>query len=202
MNNNQVMALAAMCQVALQVDKLAQYGQSQLSDVLPLLNSLIVTDPQNPQQVYGELHELRTGYRCIVEQFGNSKQKNLAVVKYVSGLMQLERILSKNPKALQQLGGAIDEIKHTVAQSEDEITDDAIISAFASTYATVISPLGHRIQVNGQPALLKQKTIQDKIRALLLAGIRAAVLWRQLGGKRRQLIFAKNKILATAQAAL
>ncbi|MEH6454630.1 MAG: DUF489 family protein, partial [Psychromonas sp.] len=34
-----------------------------------------------------------------------------------------------------------------------------------------------------------------KIRALLLAGVRAAVLWRQIGGKRRQLIFSRKAML-------
>ena len=37
--------------------------------------------------------------------------------------------------------------------------------------------------------------MQHKVRALLLAGIRAAVLWRQLGGSRAQIIFARKKMV-------
>lgn len=35
----------------------------------------------------------------------------------------------------------------------------------------------------------------DKVRALLLAGIRSAMLWRQLGGRRWQLLFSRRKLL-------
>jgi len=38
-----------------------------------------------------------------------------------------------------------------------------------------------------------------KIRALLLAGIRAAVLWQQLGGSRWKLFWSRRKYVATAK---
>jgi high frequency lysogenization protein len=41
--------------------------------------------------------------------------------------------------------------------------------------------------------------VQHRIRALLLAGIRAAVLWRQVGGKRRHFFFGKGKIVKIAK---
>ncbi len=44
---------------------------------------------------------------------------------------------------------------------------------------------------------LQQTDNAAKIRALLLAGIRSARLWRQLGGHRWQLIFSRRKLLAT-----
>jgi high frequency lysogenization protein len=52
--------------------------------------------------------------------------------------------------------------------------------------------------VQGEPTFLQQSDNVNKIRALLLAGIRAAVLWRQKGGRRWQFIFQSNKILETA----
>ena len=42
----------------------------------------------------------------------------------------------------------------------------------------------------------------ERIRALLLAGIRSATLWRQLGGNRWQLFFSRRKILKDAYALL
>ena len=42
---------------------------------------------------------------------------------------------------------------------------------------------------------LQQTDTAAKIRALLLAGIRSARLWRQLGGHRWQLIFSRRKLL-------
>jgi high frequency lysogenization protein len=44
--------------------------------------------------------------------------------------------------------------------------------------------LSPRIMVNGDPAHLNNPENANRIRALLLAGIRAAMLWRQSGGGR------------------
>ena len=42
---------------------------------------------------------------------------------------------------------------------------------------------------------LQQPNNASKIRALLLAGIRSARLWRQLGGHRWQLVISRRKLL-------
>ena len=56
--------------------------------------------------------------------------------------------------------------------------------------------------MSGDPQLLKQVDNQHKVRALLLAGVRSAVLWRQLGGKRRQILLNRQRILVCAEQAL
>ena len=81
----------------------------------------------------------------------------------------------------------------------DLLFDSQILNNLASIYSDVISPLGPKIQVAGNPVQLKQANNQHKVRALLLAGVRAAVLWRQLGGQRRQILFTRRKILANAE---
>ncbi|GAM56239.1 hypothetical protein JCM19232_5254 [Vibrio ishigakensis] len=50
--------------------------------------------------------------------------------------------------------------------------------------------------------MLQQTGVQAKVRALLLAGIRSAVLWRQVGGKRRHLIFSRKKMVEQAEILL
>ncbi|MFY8273446.1 high frequency lysogenization protein HflD [Pseudoalteromonas sp. SSDWG2] len=197
MNANQVMALAAMCQVAIQVQKLAKYGQSQQHEIEPLMQSLLATDAANVEAIYGSKHNLMSGYKALIAQLSTGTEKNVELVKYVGSLVQLERILSSRPDALNALGRDIGATKEKLAHLA--LLDESIIAAFADTYAQIISPLGQRIQVFGQPELLKQKSIQNRIRALLLAGIRAAVLWRQVGGKRRHFLFSKKKILAIAK---
>jgi high frequency lysogenization protein len=83
-----------------------------------------------------------------------------------------------------------------------ELLDEQMISNLASVYLDVISPIGPRIQVTGTPAVLQQTGNQHKVRALLLSGIRSAVLWRQVGGKRRHLIFGRKKMVEQAQILL
>ena len=180
MNENQVMALAAMCQVAKQVQKIAQYGSSNDYELEKLLNSIVETSPETPSDVYQGTENLRDGYKSLLNQLSAGEKKDVEIVKYVGGLMQLERALSAKASSLAELGKGIEDVKRRL--DHFAITDDTVIAALADIYSKVLSPLGHRIQVYGKPDLLKQQLVQHKIRALLLAGIRSAVLWRQMGG--------------------
>ena len=65
-----------------------------------------------------------------------------------------------------------------------------------------MSPLAPKIQVAGNPQHLSLEANQKRVRALLLAGIRSAVLWRQLGGKRRDILFFRKKLLNTTKNVL
>ena len=98
------------------------------------------------------------------------------------------------------LGERIDQAKRQ--SGHYDVDSNTLLNSFASIYSDIISPLGARIQVAGEPAILKQESNQHKIRALLLAGIRSAVLWRQVGGKRRNILFSRTKILAQAEQLL
>lgn len=193
----QVMALAAICQAAQMVQKVAQGKSVNSYELEMMLSSLIITDPSSPEDIYRSQADLREGYRLVVQQLDSGPEKSVELVKYVGGLIQLERALNSKPQQLNLLGSKIDDIKRRL--SHFEITDESVISGFADIYADVVSPLGQRIQVFGDPNLLQQKHIQNKIRALLLVGIRAAVLWRQMGGKRRQFILSKGKLVRTAK---
>ena len=53
--------------------------------------------------------------------------------------------------------------------------------------------------VNGEQNFVSNATNANKIRALLLAAIRSAVLWRQCGGTRWQMLFQRKAILAETQ---
>lgn len=198
MNEYQVMALAAMCQVAKQVQKIAQYGSNNEHDLEILLSSIIQTSPESPEDVYQGTDNLRDGYKTLMAQLTAGAQKDAEIVKYVGGLMQLERALNANDKSLNELGKRIDDIHRRL--DHFAITDESVVAGLADIYSSVLSPLGHRIQVYGKPELLKQQLTQNKIRALLLAGVRSAVLWRQMGGKRRHFFFSKRKILAIAKS--
>ncbi|MBB1287687.1 high frequency lysogenization protein HflD [Pseudoalteromonas sp. SR43-6] len=197
MNEYQLMALAAMCQVAKQVQKIAQYGSNNEHDLEILLSSIIQTSPESPEDVYQGTDNLRDGYKTLMAQLTAGAQKDVEIVKYVGGLMQLERALNANDKSLNELGKRIDDIHRRL--DHFAITDESVVAGLADIYSSVLSPLGHRIQVYGKPELLKQQLTQNKIRALLLAGVRSAVLWRQMGGKRRHFFFSKRKILAIAK---
>ena len=198
----QTITLAAVCQVSSLVQKLSRQGQTSGEEFVTLLKSIMVTSPENTIEVYGgDLNQLSLGLKTLVSHLGNqSKQKDPEITRYVVSLLSLERRLSKQPKKLAELGERIEQCQRQLAHYE--IDSETLISSLASIYSDIISPIGTPIQVAGNPEILKQPTNQHKIRALLLAGIRSSVLWRQVGGKRRAILFSRSKIVECAEQLL
>lgn len=210
---DQTLTLAAICQAAYLVQQVSRTGQIDENELTVLLNSITITSPENPLAVYGgELINLKQGLKLLISHLGDSsstnsnanpegkKVKDPELTRYIISLINLERKLIKRPKQLAQLSERIDASKRQLEHYS--ITSETLISSFASIYSDIISPLGSRIQVTGEPNILKQTVNQHKIRALLLAGIRAAVLWRQVGGQRRSILFSRSKIVKSAEQLL
>ncbi|MEX1057503.1 MAG: DUF489 family protein, partial [Natronospirillum sp.] len=72
---------------------------------------------------------------------------------------------------------------------------DAVIGSLARNYQETLSQLNFRIQVSGNPNYLNQQRHADQIRMLLLFGVRSALLWRQLGGRRWQMLLSRRRLL-------
>lgn len=201
---DQTITFAAICQVANLVQQVSRDGQIQDEELEVLLHSIVTTSPENTLAVYGgELINVKQGLQLLVNHLGDgkdSKVKDPEFTRYIISLINLERRLMKQPKQLALLGERIEASKRQLEHYP--IISETLISSFASIYSDIISPLGARIQVTGEPSILKQTVTQHKIRALLLAGIRSTVLWRQVGGKRRTIIFSRSKLVKTAQELL
>ncbi|ASP49529.1 high frequency lysogenization protein HflD [Cognaticolwellia beringensis] len=204
MNNleKQTITMAAICQASVLVQKVARTGTVDESELAIMLNSIMVTSPNNILEVYSnDIAHLASGLNALIEQLGNqTKKKDPELTRYVVGLLGLERRLANKKNQLSLLGDRIEQSQRQLAHYD--ITSDTLIASLASIYSDLLSPIGTPIQVAGEPSLLKQQSNQHKIRALLLAGIRSSVLWRQVGGKRRNILFGRTKMVACAQQLL
>lgn len=194
------MAFAGILQAIMQVQKLARSGESDMDELKASLQSILITNPESTEEVYGSQAQLQSGYQAILNQLGDSSQKDVEVTRYLVGILALERKLSRQDNALGMLGERFTQVQRQLHHFE--ITDEQVIANFASIYSDVISNLGPKIQISGNPVHLQQNLVQHKIRALLLSAMRSAVLWRQLGGKRRHLVFARKAILDIAKKSL
>ncbi len=194
---NQTIAMAALCEAALLIQQVSK-GQAFDSQALAtLVGGIMNTAPENVDQVYPSLASLKQGSYLLVHQLsGQATSKDVEVTRYLAGMMSLSKKLLNNQTALTGLSTSLKEVERRLEHFD--ITDASIIGNFADIYSKNISPIGQKIKVIGTPQNLKQPVIQNQVRALLLAGVRAAVLWRQMGGKRRQFIFSRNKILKSA----
>ncbi len=189
------LAFAAMCQAAYLVDKIATKGLCPDAVAFDAsLRSIMRTESDSPLDIFGGYESLEVGFKSMLEQLDNaSKTRNMQVTKYVIGMIALEKKLSANGASLNLLAERLNQVQRQLAHFE--IDDSSVLSNLNSIYKDLISNLGPKIQVNGNPSCLQQEQTQHKIRALLLAGVRAAVLWRQIGGKRRQLVFSRKAMI-------
>ncbi|MEK8082138.1 high frequency lysogenization protein HflD [Pseudomonas sp. XK-1] len=191
----QLVALGAVFESAVLVDKLARTGQVSEPAVACLIGSLLVRNPPSTLDVYGGSDlNLRDGYRALVsalERDPASLQRD--PLRYALALLALERQLNKRDDMLQVMGSRLDQVQQQVEHFGP--THENVIANCGSLYQDTISTFRQRIQVQGDSRHLQQANNAAKIRALLLAGIRSARLWRQLGGHRWQLVFSRSKLL-------
>ena len=72
-----------------------------------------------------------------------------------------------------------------------------MIAACGQLYEDTVTQRGKRIMIHGDPHILQRQGTPEKLRALLLAGIRAAMQWQQVGGKRWHFLFQRKRMLET-----
>ncbi|PKG97558.1 high frequency lysogenization protein HflD [Paraglaciecola sp. MB-3u-78] len=194
-------ALAGLCQAAALVKQIARSNEYDSQALTTSLNSIAITTSDNTEQVFGDVNHLALGYQTILSQLSNqSTNKDVEVTRYIANLLSIERKLSSSKKTMALLGERISNIQRQ--QLHLDISDSQMLSNLASIYTDVVSPVARKIQVAGDPEKLKRPDNQHRVRAILLAGVRAAVLWRQLGGKRRHILFSRQQILDSAQQTL
>jgi high frequency lysogenization protein len=222
-NTDRTIALAGLYQATRLVQQIANTGNIDEQDFTTSINSIFKVDVEQATDAYDDATQphssqysnLHTGLRTLIEQLGgakattmNNRGKNLNITKYAIGIMILERKLRKTPGMLQYIADGIkrvrDQQQHFANSREDtkEKIHDSVVAGLANIYSETISTLRPRIMVQGEHVYIANPTQANRIRALLLAAIRAAVLWRQCAGTRWQLLLKRRQVLDEAQRLL
>ena len=213
--HDQTIALAAIYQAIRAVNELATTGSCAEHDLQTGIESLFIFDSPTTEAIYGSIVDLKSGLTGLVKQLNGetytqddsdrtSKQNqtiNLTLAQYAIGVMHLQKKLSKNPAALEEITSRLDVAKR---QSEifSSVLHENVLANIADIYSESVSTLASKIMIQGEQNHLANPLIVNKIRSLLLAAVRAAILWNQLGGRRWHIIFRRNKILNMANTIL
>lgn len=196
--STQIIGLAGLCQAVSLLQSLARHNKLEPELYETTLASIANLNPDSPLAVYGnDITRLRDGLQIIISQLGDGTKRDVEFTRYLVGVLALERKLNKNRGNMAELGKQLGQLERQLQHFA--VTDETIVGRLADIYSDCISSLGSRIQVYGQPDVLKQTAVQQKVRALLLAAVRAAVLWRQAGGSRLNFIFQRRKLVAAAK---
>jgi high frequency lysogenization protein len=190
-DHDRAIALAGVMQAIELVRNIAQRGQANADDTETCLNSLLQIDAASSAAIYGGIARLRTGLRLLEQQL--EQPRDMELTRYAVGLLGLERKLARRPELLATLRAGIEDAIRNLPHFP--VGHDNTIARFADLYLNSLSTLTPRIMVNGDPVHLNNPDNANRIRALLLAGIRAAILWRQSGGGRLTLLLRRNPLL-------
>jgi len=195
---NTTLALAGIIQAVSLVNELAKSGKINETAYEASIYSIFQTDPKDLLAVYQGFPGIKYGLEHLTQLL----QKSTAPIpiRYMLSLMRLQKKISRSPKMLDTLSQRLNQAKKQVDYFS--LTHPTVIANLADIYLNTISTFQFRIIIWGSQRILTAPESMEKIRALLLAGIRSSVLWRQMGGSRLQLLFFRGKIKAAAEKML
>lgn len=190
---NQTIALAGISQACVLVDQLASTGTTDQEAMETSLNSLLKVDADTVIEVFGGLDKIKTGLQQLRKQLTGRTIANPEQARYAAGLVFLEKKLASHPDMKDEIRVGIEK---AIAQTDSfgSVTHENVIANLGDLYHSTISTFQPRIMVNGKEEYLAQPHIVNKIRSLLLAGIRSTMLWRQCGGTRWKFLLFRAKL--------
>jgi high frequency lysogenization protein len=178
------LALAGVVQAAAMVHRVAHGESLPEAPLRALLRTIPTRNAGGLQEIFPEPGEFRVGAEAALEAF-SGRSRTPEILRYSLQVVELARMLSSVPQVLEKLAGLIDGVDR---QDPDE-------QQLSRIYQQTVSTLGKRIQVTGDPPTLQQEQVADRVRALLLAGVRLGWLWQQLGGRRWHLVLRRGALL-------
>lgn len=195
MREERVIALAGALQAASLVRDLALRGEADGAATRVSLASIFKIDADNAADVFAGVANLRSGLQTMVGQI-ESGSRDVSLTRLLINVMRAERALSRRSDVLQELRDGIE----AIARDGGDPADAA--PRLAKLYSETLSTLRPRIMVEGNARFLNDGAVVDRIRALLLAAVRATVLWRQLGGSQLRLFFRHRQYAMLARGLL
>jgi high frequency lysogenization protein len=191
----QTLALAAVAQHAFLVNQLSQHGVIAQDKLKTAVNSLFVTQPKQAEEVFGDKRQVYLGQQVLQELLSGATSafSTSEVLRYLLALLYLQYKLSSRTDMLDSISKGLEGIRQRYPETDLTERPEALRD-LSRLYQATLSRLPFRIQVRGNMQYLQNELVATKVRVLLFAGVRAAVLWRQTGGKRWHLLFRRQML--------
>lgn len=203
MNDDQisqrVMALAGLLQSLQEVRHLAENGRVDQAHLQTSIDSVLRIEADSVAEIYGGVAPLADGLRTVIGYLDN-RMGDPQLPKIALAVLQLERNFSRDEAAMEDVRSAVAQL---AGQAHNEgATHPDILAKLGEIYAATLSPMKPKVMVQGNPHYLAQGQVVGEIRALLLAAIRSAVLWRQMGGTQWDFLLKRGEMKRAAMALL
>ena len=210
--HQQTQALAGIMQAVCQIEDIASRGVTDSSATRTSVVSVLQQSADDLNRAVGTVGQLRYGLRRIQELL-QGEQKYLPALQYAMAVMQLQRNLRRSDKLQQVLASELQLINMSIAEDNpdvadaqtderdsdlDEVTVDPapeLVAQLADVWSSQVRKLEPQVVVHGKPLYLQNESNIQLIRTLLLAALRCAWLWHQLGGRRWHLLLRRKRLL-------
>ncbi|HWT16395.1 MAG TPA: high frequency lysogenization protein HflD [Patescibacteria group bacterium] len=194
-DREQTLAFAAMFQALDGVRQLAETGRCDGDDAEVVIDAIFAIDSANAESLYPP-ERIKTGLALAARQLGQNPGD--AVTRMGITVLRLERRLMSNPRLAASLRDRIGEIERARAAFGGQ--HENVRARLSEAYEQTVSGLQPRVMVHGSPLHLQQERTIQHVRALLLAAIRAAAMWRHVGGSGWRLFWRRKHWLAVARS--
>lgn len=195
------LALAGIFQATELVRQAANHGTWSGYAASSCLHSLFQLEADSIAEIYGGIARMKLGVETTLTVLqGDSRYTES--LRYAVGLLQIEKKFRKSRKFKETVGSRLEDIASEGIELEQHEREDLQAHEISKLYTETVSKLTPRIIVSGRPQYLKSERTVDWVRTLLMAGLRSATLWNQLGGGRFDLMFGRKKIIREAESLL
>lgn len=189
---NQTIAMAGLSLAVQLVRNIARTGSTDADDLETCIASLLKINADSVPEVYGGIERLRNGFTLLARQLGPPDSVDTELARYAAALVYLEGKYRRQDAMQKAVRSGLE--RATVQAAHFGVTHENVLAGLADIYQNNISQLSPRIVVMGEQSHLENPANANKIRALLLAGIRSAWLWRQCGGSRWGFLLNRRKL--------
>ena len=197
--NDRVLALAGLLQSIRLVQQMANNGQAETAPLATCIDSLFRFDAESTEAIFGSASELQPGLARLVAQLDGA-DRDARQTRIAMNVLHLERRFMASPATVAAVRKDLEEIERQ--REHWGPTHPTVLARLGELYAERISPLGPRVMVQGNPVYLSQPALVGEVRATLLAALRCAVLWRQLGGSYWDLLLSRRSMVESARKLL
>ena len=196
---DRVVALAGMLQALAQVRRVADTGEANEDVLRTSIESLFRFDARTTADVYGGLDAVRPGLG-LLRDYLKGATRDEALPRLALPVLQLERRFIRDEAMTARVRQGLQHAAHRVDAYGP--THPEVLAAVGQLYAQTLSTLRPRVLVQGNPHYLGQPAVVAEVRAVLMAAVRSAVLWRQRGGSLWEFAFGRRAMLAAVEAHL
>ena len=201
-----LLALASVYQAAGLAYTFVSQGSAVINghqDAFDALLKSALSDETDIRKRLGNIDDLLIGMKHLEGRVGKVTVKQAPpktkspseIERYAVTLLRIERNVYTKPNLVNLITQQKKILSQRVTFFDQRYRHPSILAGMATIYLETAGTLRTRLTIKGQQTTLTDATNVDCIRACLFAGIQAAHIWHDLGGRPWQLIFGRRAML-------